>query len=50
MSASSVLGIMAYKTWFWDRVWEWEENMKELKMKVVKVPFPAGQSTIQLIT
>lgn len=50
MSDFGVLGIMDYKTGFWDKVWKWKEKMKELKMEVVKVPFPTGQITLQLIT
>ena len=50
MSALGVLGILDYKTWFWDRVWKWKEKMKEIKMEVVKVPFPTGQLDLQSIT
>jgi len=50
MSALNVLGRMTSKTGFWDRVWKWKEKMKELRMDVVKVPFPANQPTMQSIT
>lgn len=43
MSALSYLGRMAYKTRFWDRVWKSKEKIKDLRMEVVKVPFPPDQ-------
>jgi len=46
MSALGDLGRVAYKIGFWDSVWKWKENMREIRMEVVKVPFPVDQPTL----
>jgi len=51
MSALDDLDIIAYKIGFsWDRAWSWKEKVKELRMEVMKVIFPANQSSLQSIT